>query len=102
MKITNKNLAVKMVLGAMLKLYTAKALPTKVIDGKVFMVAPRAFWGEHFKKYLTLKQIDRIFAHLEKEGVIKKVSKHHNNKKISTYILYHKKHRSIWENHAQN
>lgn len=81
MKITNKNLAVKMVLGAMLKLYTAKALPTKVIDGKVFMVAPRAFWGEHFKKYLTLKQIDRILSHLEKEGVIKKISKHHNNKK---------------------
>lgn len=79
MKITNKNLAVKMVLGALERLQKTRALPQMVIDGKVFMVAPRTTLGELTK--LPLKKIDRILSYLQKTGVIEKRCKHYHNKK---------------------
>jgi len=86
MKLTNKNLAVKMVLGALERLYRTRALPQMVIDGKVFMVAPRTTLGELVK--LPLKKIDRILSFLQKMGVIEKRCKHYNNKKtLCIYII---------------
>jgi len=86
MKIANKNLAVKMVLGALERLNKTRALPQMVIDGKVFMVAPRTTLGELIK--LPLKKIDRILSYLQKMGVIEKRCKHYNNKKtLCIYII---------------
>ncbi|WAM33324.1 hypothetical protein [Caldicellulosiruptor morganii] len=86
MKLTNKNLAVKMVLGVLERLYRTRALPQTVIDGKVFMVAPRTTLGELVK--LPLKKIDRILSFLQKMGVIEKRCKHYNNKKtLCIYII---------------